>query len=139
MACHFSESCLGMCKWTNCPNAGSGKFQIESTAFGDQGPGLSQPWLLNAAPHQPLPFMSFTLFSFRTASFVQQYVQEEAALFQAANNGDLATVRKLIEAQVNVNSIQEVCSRHMLCVLSMCKCRFRDNNKCKKHTLTCNN
>ena len=43
-------------------------------------------------------------------SFDLHYVQDKAALFQAAKSGDVATIRRLLDAHVDVNSTDEVCS-----------------------------
>ena len=39
------------------------------------------------------------------------YVQDEAALLQAAASGDVAAVRRLIQSQINVNATDKVCGR----------------------------
>ena len=38
-------------------------------------------------------------------------MQNEVPFLRAADSGDVAAVRALIEAHVNVNSSQEVCSK----------------------------
>lgn len=56
-----------------------------------------------------------TLLSFQPSScctvhisFALQYVQNEAALLQAAKSGVVATVRKLLDEHISVNSTDEV-------------------------------
>ena len=41
-------------------------------------------------------------------SFALHYVQDKAVLFRAAESGDVATVRRLLDAHVNINSTNEV-------------------------------
>lgn len=58
------------------------------------------------------------LFTFylSTEILAPTYVQVEAGLFQAAKVGDAAAVKTLIfEAQVNVNSAHEVCTKCIMC------------------------
>ena len=81
MACPFSESCLGMCEWTDCPN---GELQMERTASADLAPSPSQPHLLNAEPHQPLPFVSSGAGESRFSKFVSD--EELAQLSRGMNN-----------------------------------------------------
>lgn len=55
-------------------------------------------------------------FFLSTEIFAPTYVQDEAALFQAAKVGDAAAVKRLIfEVQVNVNSAHEVCTKCIMC------------------------
>ena len=81
-----------------------------------------------------------------TVSFALHYVQDKAALFRAAESGDVAAVRRLLDAYVDINSTDEVCiitkyvshvcRVHMYGVLSVSKFTetlFKQKSLCGMH------
>jgi len=59
-----------------------------------------------SSPNLPHTHHSITVHS----HVLTLHVQDQEALFQAAAYGDVATVRRLVQARINVNCTQEVCS-----------------------------
>ena len=65
--------------------------------------------------HTPSLHPSTSISLYQSDSFALHYAQDKAALFRAAGAGDVAAVRRLLDAHVDINSTDEVCIMYIMC------------------------